>query len=76
MAFVVEQWAKDWLEEQRKMGKTCLEVKVSNNKHYVYYSTSEYDKSTGKAHKVSKYLGTLDKINGFVAKKKNKLVMA
>ena len=24
----MDTWAKDWLEEQRKAGKKCLEIKV------------------------------------------------
>ncbi|MCQ2071425.1 MAG: transposase, partial [archaeon] len=71
MGFTVEQWAKDWLKEQREKGEKCLEIKVSNNKHYVYRSTTRYDRATKKARKVSEYLGTLDPTEGFVKKKKN-----
>ncbi len=71
MNFTVEQWAKEWLKEQRDKGEKCLEVKVSNNKHYVYRSTSKYDRATGKPKKVSEYLGTLDEKEGFIPKKKN-----
>jgi transposase len=64
----METWAKDWLEEQHKAGEKCLEIKVRDNCHYVYRSTSRYDKEIKKGRKVSVYLGRLDKINGFIPK--------
>ena len=64
----MESWAKDWLEEQHKAGEKCLEIKVRDNCHYVYRSTSRYDKEIKKGRKVSVYLGRLDKINGFIPK--------
>lgn len=71
MGFTVEPWAKSWLEEERRKGKKCLEVKVSNGNHYVYRSTSRYDPDAKGAKKVSEYLGSLDPEKGFVSKEKD-----
>ena len=71
MGFTVEPWAKRWLEEQRSKGEKCLEIKVSNGNHYVYRSTSRYDRETKKARKVSEYLGSLDEKEGFVPKERD-----
>jgi len=62
----MEQWAKDWLEGQRKQGVKCLEIKVSGKNHYVYYSTTHWDKDLKKAVKTSDYLGKLDPTEGFI----------
>jgi transposase len=64
----MEQWAKDWVEEQHKAGEKCLEIKVRGDCHYVYRSTSRYDKEIKKGRKVSVYLGRLDKEQGFIPK--------
>jgi hypothetical protein len=64
----MEQWATDWLEEQHKAGEKCLEIKVRGNCHYVYHSTSRYDKEIKKGRKVLMYLGRLDKEHGFLPK--------
>ncbi|MDI9394013.1 MAG: hypothetical protein QM426_00710 [Euryarchaeota archaeon] len=64
----METWAKDWLEDQRKAGEKCLEIKVRGDCHYVYRSTSRYDKKIKKGRKVSVYLGRLDKKYGFILK--------
>jgi len=64
----METWAKDWLDEQHKAGEKCLEIKVRDSCHYVYHSTSRYDKEIKKGRKVSVYLGRLDKIHGFIPK--------
>jgi len=40
----MEEWAKSWLLEQRKMGKKGLEIKYISNHHYVYHSTTYWDK--------------------------------
>jgi len=71
MGFTVEPWAKEWLEEQRREGKKCLEIKVSNGNHYVYRSTSRYDPETKGAKKVSEYLGSLSENEGFIPKEKD-----
>jgi transposase len=61
-------WVKEWLEEQHKAGEKCLEIKVRGTCHYVYRSTSKYDKKIKKGRKVSVYLGKLDKEHGFIPK--------
>ena len=68
--FTVEDWAKEWLKGQRDAGQKCLEIKISNGKHYVYRSTTRYDKLDKKPHKVSEYLGVLDKEEGLILRKK------
>jgi transposase len=62
----MEQWAKDWLESERAMGKKCLEIKTKGSGHYVYYSTTHWDKVLKKRVKTSKYLGTLKRGVGLV----------
>ena len=62
------EWVKEWLEEQRRAGKKCLEIKMIQNKPYVYHSTSQYDPETKKPKKVSKYLGRLDQKYGLIRK--------
>ena len=62
----MEPWAKEWLEEQRRQGTKCLEIKVSGKNHYVYYSTTHWDKDLKKPVKTSEYLGKLDPVKGFI----------
>lgn len=62
------KWVKEWLEEQRRAGKKCLEIKMIQNKPYVYHSTSRYNPETKKPKKVSKYLGRLDQKYGLIRK--------
>jgi len=62
------EWVKVWLEEQRQAGEKCLEIKMIQNKPYVYHSTSRYDPETKKPKKVSKYLGRLDQKYGLIRK--------
>jgi hypothetical protein len=50
----MEQWAREWLEEQRAKGVKCLEVKMQGQNHYVYHSTSYWDKELKKPRKTSK----------------------
>ena len=57
-----------WLEEQRRKGEKCLEIKYIQNKPYVYRSTSVYDKTTKSPKKVSTYLGRLTKEAGLIPK--------
>ena len=64
----MEDWARRWLEDQRRAGKKCLEIKKLGAKWYVYHSTNRYDPTIKKGHKVSKYLGKLDKEKGFIPK--------
>jgi len=67
----MEDWVKQWLDEQRRKGIKCLEVKYIQNKPYVYRSTSRYDKTTKKPKKVSDYLGRLTQDRGLVPKGTN-----
>jgi len=64
----MDQWIKDWLHEQRELGEKCLEIKYINGKHYVYRSTSKYDKVKKGPKKVSKYVGRLIEHTGLVVK--------
>lgn len=68
----MDQWAKNWLEEQRMKGTKCLEVKVIGENHYVYHSTTYWDKELKKSRKTSKYLGKLDPKEGLVESRKRK----
>jgi hypothetical protein len=62
----MEPWAKEWLEDQRNKGVKCLEIKQRGTKHYVYYSTTYWDKTQKKAIKTSKYKGRLDPVRGLI----------
>jgi hypothetical protein len=66
----MDQWAKDWLENQRNKGVKCLEIKQRGEKHYVYRSTTYWDREQRKAIKTSKYLGILDRKEGFIERNK------
>ena len=62
----MEHWAKEWLEDQRNKGVKCLEIKQRGTKHYVYHSTTHWDKSQKKAIKTSNYIGRLDPVYGLI----------
>jgi len=64
----MEDWVRAWLEEQRRKGEKCLEIKYIQNKPYVYRSTSVYDRTTKSPKKVSTYLGRLTKEAGLIPK--------
>lgn len=64
----MKDWAREWLEDQRKKGEKCLEIKYIQDKPYVYRSTSVYDKATKSPRKKSKYLGRLTKEHGLIPK--------
>lgn len=64
----MQDWAKQWLKTRREAGESCLEIKHLNKKHYVYRSTSVYDKTTKKPKKVSSYIGRLDPDLGLILK--------
>lgn len=66
----MEQWAKDWLERQRKQGITGYEIKQSGNRYYVHKSTTVWNKETKKRDKSSPYIGKLDKIKGLILSSK------
>jgi hypothetical protein len=60
----MEQWAKEWLKEQRDQGVKCLEVKVQGKGHYVYHSTTYWDKKLKKLH--TSYAETNQQLHNFV----------
>ena len=64
----MEDWVRAWLEEQRRKGEKCLEIKYIQNKPYVYRSTSVYDRTAKSPKKVSTYLGRLTKEAGLIPK--------
>ncbi len=64
----MEDWVRAWLEEQRRKGEKCLEIKYIQNKPYVYRSTSVYDRTTKSPKKVSTYPGRLTKEAGLIPK--------
>jgi transposase len=68
----MDKWAKTWLNEQRMQGTKCLEVKVIGTNHYVYHSTTYWDKELKKPRKTSKYLGKLDKNEGLIESRTRK----
>jgi hypothetical protein len=67
----MDQWAKNWLETQRNKGVKCLEIKQRGEKYYVYHSTTYWDREQRKAIKTSKYLGRLDREEGFIESNKD-----
>ena len=62
----MEQWVNAWVNEQRDQGVKCLEVKMQGKNHYVYHSTTYWDKELKKPRKTSKYLGKLDPDKGLI----------
>jgi len=55
-----DQWAKDWLEEQRAKGNTGLTAEKKGNVHYLYWATTVWDKETKKRKKLTEYRGVLN----------------
>lgn len=47
------------VEAERRKRKEPLEVKVLNNNHYLYHSTTRWDKKEKKVKKVTKYIGRI-----------------
>lgn len=64
----MEDWALEWLQKQRELGKKCLEIKTIQGKTYVYYSTSIYNRETKKTKKISRYIGRLTQDRGLLTK--------
>lgn len=54
-----DQWAIDWINEEKKAGRKCFDVKKRGNSYYVYYQSTRYNAETKKREKVSGYLGRL-----------------
>jgi hypothetical protein len=71
----MEEWAANWLKEQREKGSKGLEIKRIGSSFYVYRSTTVWDKDEKKRKKRSKYIGRLDEKNG-LQEKENMLVPA
>ena len=44
----MEEWVNNWLTKQRELGEKGLEIKKFSNKHYVYRSTTYWDKELKK----------------------------
>ena len=55
-----DQWAKDWLDEQRTQGETGLTVEKRGGMHIVRWATTKWDPETKKRVKVSEYRGVLN----------------
>ena len=66
----MEEWVNIWLAERRELGEKGLEVKRFSNGHYVYRSTTYWDKELKKRRKKSFYLGKLDKDKGLIESQK------
>jgi len=67
----MEKWVENWIREQKKKGKRCIEVKKIGNNYYVYRSTTYWDKSEKRRRKKSEYLGKLTP-EGMVRRKEEK----
>ena len=55
----MEEWVTRILEDEKKKRNIPLEVKVLNGNHYLYHSTSRYDREKHGAKKVSEYIGRI-----------------
>jgi len=70
----MNEWIRRWLEEQRRRGVKCLEVKKVGNNYYVYRSTTYWDKEAKKRKKRSAYIGKL-RPEGLIKKKEKKITV-
>ena len=59
------------LDEIRKNENKYVEIKVIDNRFFVYRSTSEWDKATKKVRKISEYIGTITSDGLFIPKNTN-----
>ncbi len=64
----MDEWAANWLKQQREKGIKGLEIKRIGSSYYVYRSTTVWDKEEKKRKKRSKYIGRLDEKNGLKEK--------
>jgi transposase len=64
----MDEWAANWLKEQREKGSKGLEIKRIGSSYYVYRSTTVWDKELKKRKKRSKYIGRLDEHKGLQEK--------
>ncbi|MEM4057570.1 MAG: hypothetical protein QXZ12_02420, partial [Thermoplasmata archaeon] len=60
------------LDEIRKKENQYVEIKIIDNKFFVYKSTSEWDKISKKVRKISEYMGTITPDGLFVPKNTTK----
>jgi len=49
----MEECVREWIEEQKRRGTKCMEVKKIGNNYYVYRSTTYWDKKEKKRKKRS-----------------------
>ena len=70
----MEEWVRRWIEEQRRKGEKCLEVKKVGNNYYVYRSTTYWDKREKKRRKKSEYVGKLTP-EGLIEKKEKRVMV-
>ena len=54
-----DDWAKEWLQKQRDLGKTGLTIEKRGDSHIVKWATTKWDPETKKRRKISEYRGTL-----------------
>lgn len=55
----MEKWIESVLKAERKKRKVPLEIKVLNKNHYLYRSTTRWDKTEKKIKKVTEYIGRI-----------------
>jgi len=60
MGCEADPWAKKWLEEQRKIGKTGLTLEKKGSVHYLKWATTVWDAENKKRKKISEYRGVLN----------------
>ncbi len=70
----MEQWIRNWLEDQRKQGTRGYEIKKSFQSYYVYKSTTVWNKESKKREKKSTYIGKLDKESGLIIESSRKII--
>ena len=70
----MEEWVREWIEEQKRRGTKCMEVKKIGNNYYVYRSTTYWDKKEKKRKKRSEYVGKLTP-EGLVEKKEKRVTV-
>ena len=63
----------DTFNRLKKQENACLQLKVINNRYYVYSCSSKWDKNAGKPKKVTTYRGIIRSDGTFVDKSKRKI---
>ncbi|MGC8629439.1 MAG: hypothetical protein ACP5T1_00375, partial [Thermoplasmata archaeon] len=59
------------LDEIRKKENKYVEIKIIDNRFFVYKSTSEWDKASKKVRKISEYMGVITPDGLYVPKNTN-----